>query len=207
MEMGELARLHLTASLTDIILMLAAVFVAAFWLPVVLVGYLILASMIIGIVDYAYRMRKSVAYVIGARMGSQQSEVKDLRMRLADAKGQQEISGEVVGKLASRIVESRGIAPVTQNYVPYDPAGGYQECIADALLIFDTAMVGNNCSRESMTPSIMSQDRWDTGKEWLVGAKVLIYRSKKTRVWAVTDRRVAKAMLTIYASEHTSALS
>lgn len=192
-------QLHITATVVDVVLILVAIAIATMLgLPIMWVLYSIAGAILLGVVDMAFRVRRSVAYVIGMRLGNDQREAQELRQQLQEAQREQKQASSVVDSLSQRNVEQREPVTVTRNYVPYDAEPQNQECIADALLIFDTAMSGRSPSRESMCPGTMSQDRWDTGKEWLVGAKVLIYKTRRTKTWATTDRATAKGMLILY---------
>lgn len=201
MGLGELVQLHLTATIVDVSLILVAVFIAVvIGLPLMWFWYAIVGTILLGIIDIAYRVRRSVGYILGMKLGTIQQENAALRQNLTEAQREQKQASSVLDSLSRRNVDSVPSVQVTRNYVPYDKSVEHQQYIDDALLIFDTAMHkgGSAASRESMCPGVMSQDRWEGGRDWLVGARVLIYKTHKTKVWATTDRRVARGMLHIY---------
>jgi len=186
--------------------MLVAIFVAALiGTPLLWIGYAIAAVFVIAVIDMAYRVRRSVGYILGMKLGTIQQENKILRFSLTEAHREQQQAGRVVDSLSRRNAQREPVQ-VTPNFVPYDKSVEHQQCIDDALLIFDTAMAGKLASREAMCPNVLSQDRWEKGRDWLVGAKVLIYKTHKTKVWATTNRITARGMLHIYSDMIRSAV-
>jgi hypothetical protein len=141
------------------------------------------------------------------RLGNQQNETEHLRQAVQKERAEREIASQVVDKLRFKNEEPESTVTISKSYVPYDPVAHHQASINDALLIFDTAMNGQRCSREAMCPEKLSHDRWEGGRDWLVGAKILEYKSKKSVVWHTTDRRIARGMLTLYASKHKETIS
>lgn len=187
--------------------MLVAVFVAGFiGAPLWLIGYSIVVVVVVAVLDIAYRVRISVGYIIGTRLGTVQRENAELRQSLAEAHREKERATLVADSLSRKIDAPREVLTVTRNYVPPATSATHEQCIDDAMLIFDTAMEkgGSAASRESMCPGKLSQDRWEQGRDWLVSAKVLIYKTHRTKVWATTDRRVARAMLREYSTTSTT---
>ncbi len=204
--LGELAQLHLTATVTNAILLLVAVFVAALLgLSVTMILYSVIGVAVVSIIDYAMKMRRTIGYILGMRLGHHElirQENQELKQEVKREQQELKVASQVVDNLRFKASEPESQVIITKGYVPYSPAAHYQQCIDDALLIFDTAMQGQRASREAMCPKILSQDRWEQGREWLIGAKVLEYRTKKSVVWHTTERRIARGMLTLYASKH-----
>lgn len=197
--MGELVQLNLTATITDVLLMLVAVFVAGLLgAPIMWIGYAITGVVIIGVVDIAYRLRRAVGYILGMKLGTIQRENAELRQTVTEAHREQLQASRVVHSLSQRNVESVTPVTVTHNYVAADNGGYHQQCIAHALLIFDTKMQGQPTSREAMCPGKMSHDEWHTGKEWLIGAGVVEYVNKRKVVWHTTVRETARGKLLLY---------
>lgn len=171
-----------------------------------MVFYVSIGIIVLSVVDFAIKVRKTIAYIMGMKLGRHmimQAENKELKQEVKQERKQLQVAGQTVERLRFETEQPTSVQ-VTKNFVPYDPLAHHQAVITDALLIFDTAMSGQRCSREAMCPAKLSHDRWEGGRDWLVGAKILEYKTKKSVVWHTTDRRVARGMLTLYASKHTT---
>lgn len=203
---SDLIRLNVSATATDTIPMLVALFVAALFgvsLSMLTYGFVLVAS--ISFFDLWWRLRNAISQEINhvhkikyGIIDDTIQENAELRQSLAEARRAQERAGLVVDSLARKNVEPGATVEVTKNFIPYDATGEHQQCIKDALLIFDTAMAGHGWRREDMTPGKMSQEQWAVAREWLVGAGILRYNNRKAAVWVETDRRVARGMLNLY---------
>lgn len=193
-----MARLHVVGASMDAVLILLAIFVAGLLgLSISIIIYSLLAVFVVFVLDVAIRVRRTVAYTLGMKLGNTQREIQELRESLEKERRERGAAVKVVRAVQDEPLSQSPV--VTETYVPDDKLAHHQQGITDALLIFDTAMSGKSFSRESMTPGTLSQDRWFLGKEYLVGAGVLKYKTHKSTEWATTDRNVARGMLLLYA--------
>lgn len=210
---SDLIRLNMSATATDTIPMLVALFVATmFGTSLSLIVYGLVAVVSISFFDLWWRLRNAIREEInrvhGAKYGLTHAAIQEneeLRQRLDRERTERELAGKALVH-----AEPKRVPPIeqTKNLFRYNPSVDDQVIISDALLIHQQWLLGSNSntptnlwSRDRMeADGHLTQPRWNTAKAWLVAAGVLEYKNRATAVWKTEDRRVVKALLVQYAA-------